>query len=116
MQNNGTAVCPIEHVGREILNGLHFEVYTVGSVVQKVFLALIRFYKRQISPLLPPSCRYVPTCSEYAYEAISRFGAGYGTWLAVKRLLRCNPFFPGGYDPVPEKKTPCSHKSGGSKE
>jgi len=84
----------------------------MGAVLQKIFLAMIRFYRRQISPLLPPSCRYTPTCSEYAYEAISRFGAGYGLWLAVKRLLRCNPFFPGGYDPVPEKKTQRGRTSG----
>lgn len=64
-------------------------------------LAVLRFYKRQISPSLPPSCRYTPTCSEYAMEAIGKYGVMKGGYLAVKRLLRCNPLFPGGYDPVP---------------
>jgi putative membrane protein insertion efficiency factor len=67
------------------------------------FLAkiLIRAYQRLISPVLPPSCRFIPTCSQYAYEAISRYGAMRGGLMAVKRILRCHPFHPGGYDPVP---------------
>lgn len=64
-------------------------------------LKLIRFYQLAISPHLPPSCRYVPTCSEYGFEAIERYGAIRGGWMAVKRVLRCNPFVKGGYDPVP---------------
>lgn len=64
-------------------------------------LAAIRFYRRQISPSLPPSCRFTPTCSAYALEAIERYGALKGGWLAARRILRCNPFHPGGYDPVP---------------
>ena len=64
-------------------------------------LGAIRFYKRQISPSLPPSCRFTPTCSAYALEAIERYGALKGGWMAAKRILRCNPFHPGGYDPVP---------------
>jgi putative membrane protein insertion efficiency factor len=64
-------------------------------------LALIRFYRRRISPLFPPACRFYPTCSAYALEAIERFGARRGGWLAVKRLAKCHPFHPGGYDPVP---------------
>ncbi|WRS26770.1 membrane protein insertion efficiency factor YidD [Oscillospiraceae bacterium MB08-C2-2] len=64
-------------------------------------LLLLRGYKRWISPLLPPSCRFHPTCSVYAYEAIERFGVSRGGFLAIKRLLRCNPWFPGGCDPVP---------------
>ena len=66
-----------------------------------VLLAALRGYQRAISPLLPDACRFEPTCSVYAYEAISRYGALKGTWLAVRRLVRCQPFFAGGYDPVP---------------
>jgi hypothetical protein len=67
------------------------------------FLAkiLIRAYQCLVSPALPPSCRFMPTCSQYAYEAISRYGAMRGGLMAVKRILRCHPFHPGGYDPVP---------------
>jgi len=64
-------------------------------------LAILRFYKKAISPLLPPSCRYAPTCSEYAYEAIAKYGVLRGGWMGLRRLLRCHPFHPGGYDPVP---------------
>jgi uncharacterized protein len=62
---------------------------------------LIRGYRNLISPLFPPTCRFQPTCSQYAIEAIDRFGAIKGFWLATKRILRCHPFHPGGYDPVP---------------
>ena len=72
--------------------------------MKKLIIKLIRFYQRRISPLFGPRCRYYPTCSQYAVEAVERFGAFKGSILAVLRLLRCNPFFPGGYDPVPEKK------------
>jgi putative membrane protein insertion efficiency factor len=65
-----------------------------------VTLQLLRAYKWAVSPLFPPSCRYVPTCSEYAMEAVERFGALRGSWMAVERLLRCHPFARGGYDPV----------------
>jgi len=64
------------------------------------FIALLRFYKASISPLLPPACRFVPTCSEYAREAIERYGALKGGWMGLRRLLRCHPFHPGGFDPV----------------
>lgn len=63
-------------------------------------ISLIRFYKLVISPLLPPACRFYPTCSEYAAEAIARYGVLRGGWLAARRLGRCHPFHPGGYDPV----------------
>ena len=63
-------------------------------------LLLVRLYKRWISPSLPPSCRYVPTCSDYAMEAIERYGALRGGLMAAWRLLRCHPFVKGGYDPV----------------
>ena len=70
--------------------------------MKKIFLALIRFYQRSISPLRPPCCRFRPTCSQYAYEAITKYGALKGGWLALRRLLRCNPFYKGSfYDPVP---------------
>jgi len=64
-------------------------------------LFLIKFYRAVISPLKPPSCRFYPSCSAYAYEAITRYGPFRGTCLAVKRILRCHPLNPGGYDPVP---------------
>ena len=60
----------------------------------------IRFYRKRISPLTPPSCRYYPTCSAYGLEAIERYGPARGGWLAFRRILRCHPFAKGGYDPV----------------
>ena len=69
--------------------------------MKKIMLALIRFYQRAISPYTPACCRYRPTCSAYAYEAITKYGALKGTGLAIWRILRCNPFCKGGYDPVP---------------
>ena len=64
-------------------------------------MCVIRFYRRQISPALPPCCRYFPTCSDYALQAVQKYGAVKGGWLAAKRVARCNPFHKGGYDPVP---------------
>lgn len=69
--------------------------------MKRLILALIRFYQRYISPGLPPSCRFYPTCSHYTYEAVERYGVVRGGWLGVKRILRCQPWNPGGYDPVP---------------
>ena len=66
-----------------------------------VRLLLIRFYRGFLSPLKPPSCRYIPTCSEYAMIAVEKYGAAKGSFLAIKRILRCHPFHKGGYDPVP---------------
>lgn len=66
-----------------------------------VLLALIRFYRRWISPALPPTCRFEPSCSLYAYQAIERYGAWRGGWLGLRRISRCHPWNPGGYDPVP---------------
>ena len=70
--------------------------------MKKLLLSLIRFYQCYISPNTQPSCRFLPTCSNYAREAIEKYGALKGGWLALKRLLRCNPFYKGDYyDPVP---------------
>jgi putative membrane protein insertion efficiency factor len=80
--------------------------------VKTLLVSLLKGYKKHISPSLPPACRFLPTCSEYAIEAISRYGTLRGGWLAVKRVLRCNPLFPGGYDPVPELPS----RRGGRKE
>jgi len=69
--------------------------------MKRFLLAAIRFYRRNISPLRKPCCRFIPTCSEYALEAVEKYGPWKGSWLALKRLLRCHPFCRGGYDPVP---------------
>lgn len=69
--------------------------------MRRSLLAAIRFYQRSVSPGMPPACRFQPTCSHYGYEAIARHGVLRGGWLAARRLLRCNPFHAGGYDPVP---------------
>lgn len=73
----------------------------VKNLPVKGMLVMLRFYKREISPMLPPCCRYTPTCSEYAMQAVEKYGAVKGGWLAAKRILRCHPFHEGGYDPVP---------------
>ena len=73
----------------------------LGNAVKRVLIALVRFYQRNISPCRPRCCNYIPTCSQYAVEALERYGAVKGSWLAFKRILRCNPFHKGGYDPVP---------------
>ncbi|MDD3738311.1 MAG: membrane protein insertion efficiency factor YidD [Lentimicrobiaceae bacterium] len=70
-------------------------------VISKILIALIRFYQIAISPYLPPSCRYQPTCSTYSIEAIKKHGPIKGSWLAIKRILSCNPWGGSGYDPVP---------------
>lgn len=69
--------------------------------MKRVLLALIRVYQRTLSRVLPPSCRFTPSCSQYGYEAISKYGVIKGGWLTLKRLSRCHPLNPGGYDPVP---------------
>ncbi|PAE85134.1 membrane protein insertion efficiency factor YidD [Shouchella clausii] len=80
--------------------------------MRKLLIQIIRLYQRFISPLTPPSCRFYPTCSAYGIEAIETHGAIKGSYLAIKRILKCHPFHPGGVDPIPEcqhtkhKKTP----------
>lgn len=77
--------------------------------MKTILLWSIQGYRRWISPLFPPSCRFQPTCSQYALEAVERFGVLRGSWLAIKRIGRCHPFHPGGYDPVP----PCCSQDHG---
>ena len=72
--------------------------------MKKLLIFIVRVYRKTISPLLPPSCIYTPTCSAYAEEALQKHGAVKGSVLAVKRILRCHPWHTGGYDPVPEVK------------
>ena len=72
--------------------------------MKKILIALVNFYRKFISPMTPPSCRFIPTCSQYALEALEKYGALKGTWLTIKRLSRCHPFHRGEhdfYDPVP---------------
>jgi len=70
--------------------------------VKSILLGLIRLYQTTISRVLPPACRFVPSCSQYGYEAVARYGVLRGGWLTVKRVSRCHPLNPGGYDPVPD--------------
>jgi putative membrane protein insertion efficiency factor len=69
--------------------------------MKRIALFLIRFYQNTISRATPPSCRFTPTCSHYTYEAIEKYGFAKGGWMGVKRISRCHPWNPGGYDPVP---------------
>ncbi|HEX3900556.1 MAG TPA: membrane protein insertion efficiency factor YidD [Mycobacteriales bacterium] len=73
--------------------------------MKAVLLVVLRAYKRWVSPLFAPHCRFHPSCSDYAMAAVSEFGAVRGAWLAARRLARCHPFHAGGYDPVPERMT-----------
>jgi uncharacterized protein len=72
------------------------------DLLQRSLIGAVRFYRRGISPLKPPVCRFEPTCSAYTLEALERYGALRGTWLGVRRILRCQPFCRGGWDPVPD--------------
>jgi putative membrane protein insertion efficiency factor len=71
------------------------------KIVRRIFLIPVYFYKYCISPLFPAACRYMPTCSQYAVEAVMKYGVFRGGWLAAKRIVRCNPWGGSGYDPVP---------------
>ncbi|QCT75296.1 membrane protein insertion efficiency factor YidD [Macrococcoides canis] len=73
--------------------------------MKQLLLSLIKFYRKYISPMTPPACRFHPTCSQYGLEAIETHGAMKGAYLTVKRILKCHPFHPGGFDPVPPKKS-----------
>ncbi len=73
-------------------------------MLRRVLVVPIRAYRRFVSPLLPHACRFYPSCSQYALEAVEKHGALRGGWLAARRLLKCQPFHPGGYDPVPEPR------------
>ncbi|ERK28626.1 UPF0161 protein yidD [Clostridium intestinale URNW] len=68
--------------------------------MKRILIILIKFYKRFISPMMKPNCIYIPTCSQYAIDAIEKYGAIKGSFMAIKRILRCHPFHKGGYDPV----------------
>lgn len=79
-------------------------------MLSAVLRGVIRAYQLLVSPLLPPSCRYLPSCSDYAAEAIATHGALYGSWLALRRLARCHPWGGSGYDPVPRRADPALHR------
>lgn len=82
----GGELSPIEHLAR---------------LPKRALIGFIRFYQRGISPLFPRTCRFVPSCSQYAVVAVTRYGFAKGGWMALKRLVKCGPWHPGGYDPVP---------------
>lgn len=71
--------------------------------MKKILMGFIKIYQKIISPLTPPSCRFYPTCSHYGLEALEKHGALIGSWLTIRRILKCHPFHEGGFDPVPEK-------------
>lgn len=77
----------------------------IRAAFQRLFILMIRAYQVGLSPMLPASCRYVPSCSAYAVEAVTRHGPWRGGWLAVRRISRCHPFKAGGYDPVPDDRS-----------
>ena len=78
--------------------------------MNKIIILLISFYQKYISPLKPATCRFYPTCSEYAAQALKKYGPLKGLWLSLRRMLRCHPFNPGGYDPLPDSSGVCAHK------
>lgn len=82
------------------------------SLLRQIYTLPIHFYRLFISPVLGPHCRYQPTCSSYAIEAVERFGIFKGTWMAIRRVSRCHPWHEGGYDPVPELKSDHKHEHG----
>lgn len=81
--------------------------------MKKILITLFRFYQKAISPMFPPSCRFEPTCSNYGIEAVQEHGGLKGGYMAIKRILKCHPFHPGGYDPVPLNKNNYTDESNG---
>jgi putative membrane protein insertion efficiency factor len=98
---------PKSRIPEALVNEAVVNEALVNNIAQRVVLGLLRAYRWAVSPLLPPACRYVPTCSEYAMEAVERYGAIRGSAMAVWRVLRCHPFTQGGLDPV--VKSSCTH-------
>ena len=95
-----------------LINWLLLLPRLLGWVLKCLLIGLVRFYQYVISPMKPPSCRFYPTCSSYAVEALQEHGPIKGLWLSVKRVGKCHPFHPGGIDLVPEKKackSSCKH-------
>ncbi|MBE2189063.1 MAG: membrane protein insertion efficiency factor YidD [Desulfobulbaceae bacterium] len=78
----------------------------MGNYLKYLIILPIKFYKKFISPMLPPSCRFYPTCSQYTIESVETWGIVRGTWLSIKRISKCHPLHRGGFDPVPER---CNH-------
>ena len=78
--------------------------------MNKIIILLISFYQKYISPLKPATCRFYPTCSEYATQALKKYGPLKGLWFSIRRILRCHPFSQGGYDPLPDSSGVCTHK------
>nr|HID59078.1 membrane protein insertion efficiency factor YidD [Desulfobacterales bacterium] len=72
----------------------------IAKIPEQSLVAIIRAYQYILSPLFPPACRFYPTCSEYSCQAIKRYGVLKGSWISIRRIMRCHPFHPGGYDPV----------------
>ena len=92
---------PLKTLWNQLCKGAYNIWQLLSKALSKLMLALIWFYRHCISPLTPAACRYTPTCSQYAVEAIKKYGPFRGGWLAFKRILRCNPWGGSGYDPVP---------------
>ena len=92
---------PVKTIWERMCHGVYAVWQMLYKGIAKIMLGLIWFYRHCISPLTPAACRYTPTCSQYAVEAIKKYGPFKGGWLALKRILRCNPWGGSGYDPVP---------------
>ena len=92
---------PVKTIWERLCHSVYWGWQLIAKGIAKVMLGLIWFYRHCISPLTPAACRYTPTCSQYAMEAIKKYGPFKGGWLAFRRILRCNPWGGSGYDPVP---------------